>query len=425
MEILIILLLITFNGAFAMSEMAIVSARKARLQQRAQSGDLRAAAALAMANSPTSVLSTVQIGITLVGQIAGVFGGATVATKLGQQLDHIPALAPYSGAISLGLVVLTISYLSLVLGELVPKRLALHSPERIAAAVAPPLKVLATLTYPAVRLLGLSSDLVLRILGVRPSTEPPITEEEIRLLLRQGTEAGVFEEAEHDMVAGVFRLGDRRAGTLMTSRSEIVWLDSAAPHEQVLQKIAGSRFSHFPVCSGSLDHVLGVVHTRDLLVRCLERKPLDVAAELERPLCVPEAIPAATLLEQFRQSGEHLALVVDEYGVLQGLVTLTDVLEEVVGEMEATEPAARQREDGSWLMDGLLPVEEFAELLDVLQLPVETSGHYQTLGGFIMTHLGRIPAPGDQLEWGGLRFEVVDLDGNRIDKVIVTRVPSP
>jgi putative hemolysin len=354
--------------------------------------------------------------------VAGVFGGATVAARLNEQLKEVPALAPYSQALSLGLVVLCITYLSLVIGELAPKRLALHSPERIATLVAGPLRVLSSITRPVVWVLGVSTDLVLRLIGIRPSTEPPVTEEEIRVMLRQGTEAGVFEAAEHEMVEGVFRLGDRRINALMTPRREIVWLDGDAPTDQVRQTILESGHSRFPVCQGSLDHVKGIVHSGDLLVRCLDGQPLELLASLRPPLFIPENQSANRVLELFKATGQHHALVIDEYGVVQGLVTITDLLEEVVGDIDQEEPQAVQREDGSWLLDGLLPVDEFKELLGLRQLPEEERGHYQTLAGLIITHLGHIPAAGEHFVWNGLRFEIVDMDGNRVDKVVVSPV---
>jgi len=422
-QITIVLLLIIANGLFAMSEMAIVSARKARLRQRAEEGDHKARAALELAETPNRFLSTAQIGITLIGILAGAFGGATLAKELGAYLGRIPPLKPYGEAIGLVIVVLATTYLSLVIGELVPKRLALNNPERIAAAIAAPMRALSVIAHPAVRLLSLSTELVLRILGIRPSAEPPITEEEIKLLLEQGTEAGVFQEVEQDMVESVLLLDERRAAGLMTPRPEIVWLDVEDSLEEVRRKMIASPYSRFPVCQGSLDNVLGEVEARDLLARSLCGEAFDLKSLLQKPLYVPETMPALKVLEAFKQSGTQMALVIDEYGSIQGLVTLKDILEAIVGDIpsaeELAEPQVVQREDGSWLLDGMLPVEELKEILGIGELPGEEQGLYQTTAGFVMTQLGRIPAAAEHFEWGGLRFEVMDMDGNRVDKVLV------
>ena len=422
-EILILLVLIIANGIFSMSEMAIISSRKVRLQQMANQGDAKAKAALELAEAPNRFLSTVQVGITLIGILTGALGGATIADKLALYVELIPGLAPYSQAIAFGMVVLTITYLSLIVGELVPKRLALNNPERIAASVAIPMRVLAAGAYPVVHLLSASTDLVLRILGIGPSTEPQVTEEEIKVLIEQGTEAGTFEEAEQDMVQRVFRLGDRPVNALMTPRPDIVWLDLEDSAEENRHKMMDSCHSRFPVCQGGLDNVLGVMHVTDLLARTLSGQPLDLTISLRQPVFVPESTRGLKILELFKQTGIHVALVVDEYGVIQGLVTLNDVLVEIVGDVpsagELEDPQAVQREDGSWLLDGMLPVDEFVELFDIDELRGDHQGSYQTLGGFVMTHLGRIPAAADHFEWEGMRFEVMDMDGNRVDKVLV------
>ncbi len=422
-EILILLVLIIANGVFSMSEMAIVSSRKVRLQQMANQGDAKARAALELAEAPNRFLSTVQVGITLIGILTGAFGGATIADKLALYIELIPGLAPYSRAIAFSMIVLTITYLSLIVGELVPKRLALNNPERIAANVAIPMRTLAAGASPVVHLLSASTDLVLRILGIGPSTEPQVTEEEIKVLIEQGTEAGTFEEAEQDMVQRVFRLGDRPVNALMTPRPDIVWLDLEDSAEENRQKMMDSCHSRFPVCQGGLDNVLGVMHVTDLLARTLSGQPLDLTISLRQPVFVPESTRGLKVLELFKQTGIHVALVVDEYGVIQGLVTLNDVLVEIVGDVpsadELDDPQAVQREDGSWLLDGMLPVDEFVELFDINELRGKHQGSYQTLGGFVMTHLGRIPAAADHFEWEGMRFEVMDMDGNRVDKVLV------
>jgi putative hemolysin len=428
-EAMVILLLIILNGLFAMSEIAVISARKTRLQQWANEGNPRARIALELANTPNQFLATIQIGITLVGILTGAFGGATIASKLALGLENIPVLAPYSRPISLAVVVLPITYLSLIMGELVPKRLALNSPERIASAIAGPMRALARLASPVVHLLGLSTEALLRGLGIRPSAEPPVTEEEIRALIEQGTRAGMFEEAEQEMVERVFRLGDRRVSAVMTPRTEIVWLDRDASLEEIQHIITESIHSRFLVAQGSLDNVLGVVHAKELLLHFLRGQPLDLAAMLLQPLYVPESMRALEVLELFKQSATHIALVVDEYGGIQGLVTPSDILEAIVGDLpvagEPLEPLAVQREDGSWLLDGMLPVDEFKELFHLGRLPGEDQGVYQTLAGFVIMQLGRIPAVSDHFDWGGLRIEVVDMDGNRVDKVLAQPLPTP
>ncbi|MEH2265402.1 hemolysin family protein [Nostoc sp.] len=423
LEILIILVLIIANGVFSMSEMAIVSARKVRLQQLANQGDAKARVALKLAESPNHFLSTVQVGISLIGILTGAFGGATIASRLAVYVKLVPLLAPYSEPLSFGIVVLLITYFSLIVGELVPKRLALNNPERIASIVAIPMQALAAIGSPVVFLLSASTDLILRVLGITASTEPQVTEEEIKILIEQGTEAGTFEEAEQDMVERVFRLGDRPVSYLMTPRPDIVWLDLDDSPEENRQKMVDSAYSRYPVCQAGLDNVLGVIPVTDLLARSFRGEPLDLTVGLRQPVFVPESTRGLKVLELFKQTITHMALVVDEYGVIQGLVTLNDIMSEIVGDVPSTDgqdqPQAVQREDGSWLLDGMLPVEEFLELFGMEQWESEERGSYQTLGGFVITHLGRIPAAADHFEWQSMRIEVMDMDGNRVDKVLV------
>ncbi|MBH8574425.1 HlyC/CorC family transporter [Nostocaceae cyanobacterium CENA369] len=427
-EVFIILVLIIANGVFSMSEMAIVSARKVRLQQLANQGDAKARAALKLAESPNHFLSTVQVGISLIGILTGAFGGATIATRLAVYIRLVPFLAPYSEPISFGIVVLLITYLSLIIGELVPKRLALNNPEKIAAIVAIPMRALAALASPAVYLLSASTELVLRVLGITPSVEPQVTEEEIKILIEQGTEAGTFEEAEQDMVERVFRLGDRPASSFMTPRPDIVWLDLEDSAEENREKMVESAYSRYPVCQGGLDNVLGVIPVTDLLARSFRGDSLDLTVGLRQPVFVPESTRGLKVLELFKQTITHMALVVDEYGVIQGLVTLNDIMSEIVGDVpnadDQENPQAVQREDGSWLLDGMLAVEDFLELFGMEEWESEERGSYQTLGGFVITHLGRIPAAADHFEWQGMRIEVMDMDGNRVDKVLVVPVAS-
>lgn len=423
-EIGLILFLLLLNGLFAMAEIAVVSARKARLQQRADEGDVRALDALRLAQDPDDFLSTVQIGITLIGILAGAFGGATVARYLADVLAAVPVLAPYSSGLALALVVVAITYLSLVIGELVPKRLALNAPERIAIAVARPMRVLSRVVAPLVWLLSTSTDLLLRLLRMRPSEEPDVTEEEIKVMIAQGARAGILSEAETEVVQNVFRLADRSVGSVMTPRIEIVWLDVDASAPEICAKISGSGHSRFPVSQGGLDNVLGIVEAKSLLECGWNGRPLDLRAAMRPPQFVHETQSAVGLLSLFQETSLRCALVVDEYGSVQGIVTLHDVLQAALGDITAAtqeqEPLAVRREDGSWLLDGKLSVDDFRSLFGLREdLPGEEEGAYETLGGFMMMHLGRIPEVADHFDWVGLRFEVVDMDGRRVDKLLV------
>ena len=430
-EIFIILLLTIVSAIFVMSEMAIVSSRKVRLQNMANQGDAKANVALKLANDPNQFLATVQVGITLIIIVSGAFGEGTISKRLLPLLNNVPLLARYSDAIASTIAIMLITYLTLVIGELVPKRLALNNPERIAAALAIPMRMFAKVASPVVQILSASTDTVVRLIGIQASTDPQVTEEEIKVLIEQGTEAGTFEEAEQDMVERVFRLGDRRISALMTPRPDIMWLNLEDSFEINRLKMLDSGHSRFPVCQGDLDHALGVTHVTDLLSRCLSSQSLDLTVSLRQPLYVPESTRGLKVLELFKQTGTHIALVVDEYGVIQGLVTLNDILEEIVGDLPSIEqheePLIVQRDDGSWLLDGMLSVEEFVELFEAKEISAEQRGNYHTLGGFVIMQLGRIPTAADHFEWNGLRLEVMDMDGNRVDKVLVmpiTDAPS-
>jgi putative hemolysin len=423
-EILIVLLLILANGLFAMAEMSVVSARRARLQDLAERGNRKARIALDLAEAPNRFLSTVQVGITLIGILAGAFGGATVAQEIAQALSFIPLLAPYSQPLAFALVVITITYLSLIIGELVPKRLALNSPEKVAMAIAAPMRTLSAIAYPVVQLLSLSTEAVLRGLGVSlTSDEPLVTEDEIKVLIRQGAESGMLEVAEQDMMERVFRLGDQQVNALMTPRFDITWLDLSDPAEVNRRKMLDSRHTRFPVCQDGLDRVLGVVNVTDVLALSLTGQPIDFTTILHQPLFLPESTHALRVLELFKQSGTHIALVVDEYGVTQGIVTLNDIMEVLIGDIpfadQPQETGIIQREDGSWLIDGILTIDKFKELFNIDELPGERRGNYQTLGGFVITQFGHIPVAADHFEWNGLKFEVMDMDGNRVDKILV------
>lgn len=425
-EIIVVLVLLIANGLFSMSELALVSVRKARLQRRAEQGDKQARQALKLAEAPNDFLATVQIGITLVGILAGAFGGATIAEKLAPSLNQIPALAPYAESIAFGLVVLVITYLSLVIGELMPKQLALNHTEAIARAMAGPMLWLSKLAAPLVYLLSGSTTLLLRLFGVKPSNDPEITQEEIRILLRQGAQTGEVEAAEHQMVENIFHLGDQRVRTLMTPRVDIIWLEADEAPEQWREKLKTGGFSRYPVGQGSVDNIVGVVRAKDLLAEFLSGRTPDLKSSLRRPLFVPESTPSWKVLEMFKQNGTHLAIIVDEHGGTEGLITHHDLLAAIVGEIEPIltedDKPAIQRPDGSWLLDGALPVRDFKEVLELDTLPGETSSDYDTLGGFILSQMGRLPTPADAFEYGGWRFEVLDMDRRRIDKVLVRRV---
>jgi putative hemolysin len=423
-EILLIILLALFNGVLAMSEIALVSARKVRLRQRAEAGDRGARVALELAGSPSRFLSTVQIGITLVGILAGAFGGATLAEELAAQVARITTLAPYSDAIGIGIVVVGITYISLIFGELVPKQIALNAPEKIAALLARPLRVLSKVSAPAVFLLEGSTRLILRLLGTRPSDDPPVTEEELNHLLKQGTRAGVFEEGEQEIVARVLRLGERRVGELVTPRRSMVALDVNAPPEVNWSKIADSAYFYFPVFEDVPDRILGLVSVKDLWASLRAGGQPDLRSLLQEPLYLPEGVSALRALERLRKTGSHLALILDEYGGIEGILTLHDVLRAIVGELPTPtrdEPKALRREDGSWLLDGRLSLSGMVEVLDLSAADGEDLEQFQTIGGFVMGRLGRVPTTGDRFEWNAFRFEVVDMDDRRVDKVLVGR----
>ena len=428
LEAFIILLLILLNGVFAMSEMAVVSARKARLQDQANRGNRGARAALALADTPDRFLSTVQIGITLVGVLSGAFGGQTIASMISEAAERSPTLAPYSSAIGLGAVVLVITYLTLVLGELVPKRIALQNPERIAAMIAGPMTFVSRLAGPLVRLLSASTRFVGQVIGLPARTERPVTEEEIRILIEQGTEAGVFNEREQDMVESVFQLNDRHINTLMTPHTEIVWLDINDSPEDISAKLSACEFSSLPVVRGSLDHLVGIVRANDVASQLLTAEPLDLENLARPPLFVPETTTVSRLVELFRHSAAHSAMVIDEHGGIQGLVTEHDILETIVGELpsaqDLSEPQAVQREDGSWLLDGLMTLDEVRDVLDIGAVPGEERGAFETLGGFVMDQLGAVPTTGAHFSWGKYRFEVVDMDERRVDKILASPLPE-
>ncbi|KAA0682844.1 hemolysin family protein [Roseomonas genomospecies 6] len=420
-EIGIVVALTLLNGVFSMSELAVVSSRKARLQTMADAGNRGARAALRLIDDPGRFLSTVQIGITLVGVVAGAYGGATLGDRFGVWLDTIPALTGYGRAIGVATVLVGITYLSIVLGELIPKRIALKSPERVASLVAPLMRMLSRVAAPMVWLLGASTDLVLRLLGLHGEREETITEEEVRSMISEGTQAGVFAPAEKEMIDGVLRLADRSVRSIMTPRPDVLWLDLGDPQDLLLAEIKSGSHSRYPVCRGELDELVGVVHTRDLLDDAVHGRPFDLAASATKPLVVHDGTPILKLLDLMKTSGHHLAIVVDEYGSIEGVVTLTDILETIAGDLpeagEAVEHAAVRREDGSWLVEGWMPVDEFEDTIGLRGL--RGTGDFHTVAGLVLHHLGHVPVAGEAFEWDGVRVEVVDMDGRRIDKVLV------
>ena len=427
-ELLVIGILLLANGTFAMAEIALISARKARLQQLADSGDERARLALALANSPTRFLSTVQFGVTLSSIVAGAYGGTAVARHLDLWLlDRYPALADVAPYLSFGVVVLGITFGTIVLGELVPKRLALSNPEKYAVALAGPMMFIARLASPFVWVLSASTEPLARLLGAKSANRAPVSDEEVASLIEQGLHAGVFHQAEKAMVAGVMALDQCPVTSLMTPRPKMVWLNIGDPDEVNWRKIVASGHSHFPVYQQHRDNVLGMVHIKALWAHAAFNLPTHLKNLVTTALIVPEAATAIQVLEQFKKTGKHVALVADEFGGIQGMVSLIDILEAIVGDlpdqMRRAQPEARRRDDGSWLVDATLAIGEVKELLALKHLPGEGEAEFQTLGGFIITQLGRIPAAGDYFDWSGWRFEVMDMDRNRVDKVLLARLP--
>jgi len=427
MDFALLVFLILLNGVFAMSEMALTASRKARLQVMVESDEPGAIAAMDLHEHPTKWLSTVQIGITSIGVLNGIVGENAFAEPFARWLQSVMPLTTKMAALSAtGLVVATITFLTIIFGELVPKRLGQMFPETIARLVARPMNWLSTATRPFVWLLGASTDAVLRLLGIRGGPSRSVTEEEIAASLEEGLDAGVIEEQEHQMVRNVFRLDDRQIGSMMIPRAEIVWLDAEAPIEQMLQRMMQAARSRYPVCKGSLDDVIGVVAAHTLLPPLAQGLRPDLNEHLKPPVFVPETLSGMELLEHFRKASADMVFVVDEYGAVQGVITERDLLEAITGEFVGVDPGeeawATQRKDGSWLMDGLIPIPELKDRLDLKEVPEEDRGRYNTLAGMVMLLLGRLPNTGDSVDWEGWRFEVVDLDGKRVDKLLVQRI---
>lgn len=427
LEIFIIIVLIILNGLFSMAEFALVSVRKVRLQQMAERGEKRADTALSLSEDPNTFLSTIQIGITLVGILAGAFGGAAIAKEIEGSFTIIPVLEPYAGIISLFVVVLIITYFTLVFGEIIPKRVGLVYPEQISVIAAGPIIIISKIFGPINKLASLTTDAVLWIFNSHSPQDPVVTEEDITSLLEEGTQAGVFNEAEQELVESAFRFGDREVVTLMAPRPEVVYLDLEDSFEENKEKILASGHTRYPICQGGLDSVMGVISIRDLWSQMASGNEPNLKLLLQEALVIPEHITALRLLELFRTAKTPLAIIMDEYGSVAGIITLHDLLEAIVGDLSTVdqpdeEPGIIEREDGSWFIDGMVPAEELRELLGLKSLPEEDEGVYRTAAGFVMAELGKIPIPGDHFIMDGIKFEVADMDKRRIDKIIVSRI---
>lgn len=428
MEFFALAVLIVLNGLFAMSEIALVAARKARLMKLAAEGDGTAGIALKLAEDPTKFLSTVQIGITSIGILNGIVGEAVLAQPLAQWLQSLGVAAATASVGATAGVVIVITYVSIVVGELVPKRIGQINPEAIALLVSRPMLALSFLTRPFVLLLSWSTHTILRVMGVSQVSASVVTEEEIHAMLEEGSEAGVIEQHQHEMVRNVFRLDDRQLGSLMIPRSDLVYVDVRKSAEENIRLMIDSEHSRFPVCDGGLDNILGLIHAKQAFACLAKGEKPDFTEQLHPCVYVPETLTGMELLEQFRASGMQMAFVIDEYGELEGIVTLQDVLEAVTGEFtpnNAEDAWAVQRHDGSWLLDGAIPIPEMKDRLTLKTVPEEDKGRYHTVSGMFMLLLGRVPATGDRVSWNGWMFEVVDMDGKRIDKVLATPVEVP
>jgi putative hemolysin len=426
MDIALLVCLILLNGLFAMSEMALTASRKARLQVMVETGEAGAQAAMNLHDNPTKFLSTVQIGITSIGVMNGIVGEAAFAEPLSVWLHGYFGLSPQISSVSAtAIVVISITFLTIIFGELVPKRLGQIYPEPVARLVAPPMEFLSLVARPFVKLLSWCTEGTLGLLGIRGKSQRAVTEEEIAASLEEGLDAGIIEAQEHQMVRNVFRLDNREVGSMMIPRTDIAWLDQLAPIDKALASMTAQEHSRYPVCRGSLNDVVGVISAQSLLQQSLRGQALSLTENLQPPVFVPETLSGMELLDQFRANSAQLVFVVDEYGEVQGVITVRDVLEAITGEFNTTsdgEAWAVQREDGSWLFDGLIPVPELKDRLLLKELPEEDRGRYNTLAGMIMLLLGRLAKTADFVEWDQWRFEVIDLDGKRVDKVLATRL---
>jgi putative hemolysin len=427
LEIVVVLALLVLNGILAMTEIAVVSSRKSRLKQLVEKGNRRAARALALTESPTRFLSTVQIGITLIGILAGAFGGATIASAIGQSVSSLSWLAPYSQAIGLVVVVVVITYLSLVIGELVPKRIGLSNPERVAMWMARPMDHLAHVARPFVACLSASTDALFKLVPMRPEPTGSISDDEVKMLMQEGLRAGAFNRVESDLVAGVLDLDQLQVRDIMTPRAKIMWLNVEDPHESVWHKIVVSSHSYFPVYEGNRDNVVGLVSVKAIYANLAAGAGVHLRDLMTRPLIVPATQSGSRLLETFKQQRHHVALAADEFGGIVGLVTLRDVMEAIMGDLpsldERAKPEARLRPDGSWLIDAMISVDRLEKVLPDIRFGDDDSRDYQTLAGFVVKQLGHVPKEGETFESQGYVFEVLDMDRHRVDKVLLMRVP--
>lgn len=419
-DIAIVLGLIALNGLFAMSELAVVSSRKSRLESLAARRVRGARAALRLTEDPTAFLSTVQVGITLVGILAGAFGGVALGSEVAEWLGRWAPLRAYAEPLALGAIVVVTTYATLIIGELVPKRIAMRRPERIAMLVAPAMHQLARIAAPIVWILKASTEGVMRLLPLRPAPETTVTEEEVRMLIAEGTRAGVFLATEREMIEGVLRLADRKVRAIMTPRQDVAWLEVGATPEEIAEQLAEHRASRFPVCRETIDQPVGIVQVKDLAPALLKGEKIRLADYMRPPLVVPEGVEVLKLLDLFRAEGVHMAIVVDEYGTTEGVVTLGDILEAITGELpevgEEPERGLVRRADGSWLVDGGYPIDEFEDRLRLHGL--RENGDFATVAGYVLHRLERVPSVGDHFVTANGRFEIVDMDGNRIDKVL-------
>ncbi|HEV7231534.1 MAG TPA: hemolysin family protein [Bacteroidia bacterium] len=426
-QLLIIALLLLINGFFCMSEIAIVSSRKSRLEEDAKQGDSRARMALSLANSPNRFLGTVQTGITLISILTGVYGERSMSEILSNKLATIPQLAHYAHPLAFGLVIVFITLVTLLFGELIPKRIGLLNPEAIAKATAGPMTIISLVMRPFVWLLGHSTDLFIRAFRISRSDDSKVTEEEIKALVAEGATSGSIEEVEQDIVENVFQLGDRKIGSLMTNRMDVVWLDVRDDADSNRKKIIDSVHSSFPLCDGELDKIIGIVFIKDLLKTNFLLSPSNLRAITRAPLYLPENMRAWKVLERFKESGTHFAVVIDEFGSIEGLVTMNDLLEAIVGDLASASDTPSEivkREDGTALVDGLLPFQEFLQYFEVPPIdPNEYSG-FHTLGGLILHIAKRIPKTGDIFLWMNYSFEILDMDGRRIDKILVKKMET-
>lgn len=419
--LIILIILILVNGLFAMAETAVVSSRKSRLKHRAQHGNKAARVAYKLARNPGRFLATVQIGITVIGILSGAFAEERLAAHVAAWLEPLPWVGPYSDVLSTAILVAALTYFALVIGELIPKRIALMYPESIASAIALPMRWVSQLARPLVKLLDFSTEVLLKLMGVRQPKDTPVTPEELKVLIEEGANAGIFDQTEQDIVTNVFRLAERRASSLMTPRTEIIYLLANESPELVHEKILERPHAFYPIVENHLDHVMGVISAKDIMARVMAGKDVEPTTLMRRPLIVPESISILQMLDSFRQNPAQIAFVADEYGSILGIVTQNQVVEAIVGEMptveERHEPNMILKDDGSFVVNGGMAADDLAEKLALPPMPGRN--HYDTVGGFVLMQLQRIPAVGDVFQWGGATFEVLDMDGKRIEKVLV------